>query len=136
MGPLGRLVEATAAEPQSIAQTLGPVQVRLRDGVFHVPEHDLRYTETVSLRFGGRIGLDKRMNVMVGVPVTRALMQRYNVSERAMPYLKDVVLAVPLSGTIDAPEIDSKALAKRLGELALEAIKRETLKRLGDWLKR
>ncbi len=136
MGPLGRLVEAAAAEPRSITQTLGPVRVRLRDGVFHVPEHDLRYTETVSLRFGGRIGLDKRMNVIVGVPVTRALMERHNVSERAMPYLEDVVLAVPLGGTIDEPEIDQKALAKRLGELALEAIKRETLKRLGDWLKR
>ncbi|MEA3366614.1 MAG: hypothetical protein U9R68_00710, partial [Planctomycetota bacterium] len=136
MGPIGRLVQAVGGPAQSIPQTLGPIQVTLRDGVFHIPEHNLRYTETVSLAFGGRIGLDKRMNVTVGVPVTRPLMEQYRVSERAMPYLEDVVLAVPLKGTIDNPEVDNRALAKRLGQLAAEAIKREALKHLGDWLKR
>jgi len=43
---------------------------------------------------------------------------------------------VPLGGTIDNPEVDNRALAKRLGQLAVEAIKREALKHLGDWLKR
>ncbi len=135
MGPIGRLVRLGGAEEKTVTQTLGPVAVTLRDGAFRIPEHRLKYTETVSLAFGGRIGLDKQMNVTVGVPVTRALMERYKVSRRAMPYLEDVVLAVPLEGTIDDPQIDNRALAKRVGELAAEAIKREALKHLGDWLK-
>jgi hypothetical protein len=135
MGPIGRLIGAVGGQKDTIVQTLGPVDVTLRDGVFDIPEHRLRYTDTVSLSFGGRIRLDKQMKVTVGVPVTRALMEQYKVSERAMPYLEDVVLAVPLEGTIDDPQIDNRALGKRLGELALEAIKREALKHLGDWLK-
>jgi len=136
MGPLGRLVQTVGGETGSVTQPLGPVRVTLRDGVFHIPEHRLRQTEEVSLAFAGRIGLDKRMNVTVGVPVTRPLMERYNVSQRAMPSLEDIVIAVPLEGTLDDPQIDNEALAKRLGELALEALKREALKRLGDWLER
>ncbi|MBL7140881.1 MAG: hypothetical protein ISS74_08235 [Planctomycetes bacterium] len=136
LGPILRLVQMGGGEASTVPQTLGPVEVTLRDGIFDVPEHDLRYTETISLRFGGRIGLDKRMNVIIGVPVTRALMERYKVSERAMPYLEDVTIAVPLGGTVDDPQIDNQALAKRLSELAIEAIKREALKHLGDWLKR
>ena len=136
LGPILRLVRVGGGEASTVPQTLGPVEVTLRDGIFDVPEHDLRYTETISLRFGGRIGLDKRMNVIIGVPVTRALMERYKVSERAMPYLEDVTIAVPLGGTVDDPQIDNQALAKRLSELAIEAIKREALKHLGDWLKR
>ncbi|MFO8013727.1 MAG: hypothetical protein R6X20_10535 [Phycisphaerae bacterium] len=135
MGPIGRLIGAVGGQKDTVVQTLGPVEVTLRDGVFRIPEHRLRYTDTVSLSFGGRIGLDRKMKVTVGVPVTRALMEQYKVSERAMPYLEDVVLAVPLEGTIDDPKIDNRALAKRMGELALEAIKREALKHLGDWLK-
>jgi len=136
LGPILKLVQVGGGKASTIPQTLGPVEITLRDGVFDIPEHDLRYTETVSLRFGGRIGLDKRMNAIIGVPVTRALMERYKVSERAMPYLEDVTIAVPLGGTVDDPEIDNQALAKRLAELAVEAIKREALKHLGDWLKR
>ena len=135
-GPLGRLVTAGGGQGRSVEQTLGPIEVTLRDGVFTIPDHTLQYTPTVGLQFGGRIGLDKRMNVMVGVPVTQALLEKYKVSERALPYLQDVVLAVPLTGTIDDPQLDNQALAKRIGELALEAIKRETLKHLGDFFKR
>jgi hypothetical protein len=135
-GPLGKLILAAGAQAQSVPQTFGPVRVTLADGAFTIPEHNLQYTETVSLTFGGRIGLDKRMNVIVGVPVTEALLAQYKVSERAVPYLRDVVLAVPLGGTIDEPELDKQALGKRIAELALEAIRRETLKHLGDWLRR
>jgi len=136
IGPIGRLVQVAGGEAKTIDQTLGPVAVTLRDGVFYIPEHHLKYTEAVRLAFGGRIGLDKQMKVTVGVPVTRALMTQYKVSERVMPYLEDVVLAVPLEGTLDDPRIDNRALGKRLGQLAAEAIKREALKHLGDWLKR
>jgi len=136
IGPLGRLVRAVGGQTQSVTQTLGPVRVLLRDGTFHIPEHRLRYTDEVSLAFGGQIGLDKRMNVTVGVPLTRPLMERYNISKRVIPYLEDTRFAVPLGGTIDEPQIDNEALAKQLGELALEALKREALKRLGEWLER
>jgi len=136
LGPILKLVQRGGGAASTIIQTLGPVEVTLHDGVFDIAEHNLRYTETVSLRFGGRIGLDKRMNVLLGVPVTRALLERYKVSEQAVPYLEDVTIAVPLSGTIDDPQIDNEALAKRVGELVLEAIKRAALKHLGDWFKR
>ncbi|HUU11976.1 MAG TPA: hypothetical protein VM431_15740 [Phycisphaerae bacterium] len=135
IGLLGKLVQVTRQSAKTITQPFGPIRVQLRDGLITIPEHDLRYSETVSLRFGGTIGVDKQMNVMVGIPLTDGMLARYKVSAAALPYLKGAVIALPLKGTIDNPRLDESAIAKRLGEMALDAIKRQTLERLGDWLK-
>ena len=135
MKPLGELLKALRRHNQTVAQPFGPVKVVMQRGILRIEEHDLRYTDAVTLRFGGTIGVDKRMNVIVGVPLTPEMLARYKVSASALPYLKDLVIAVPLTGTIDRPRIDQKAFAKRLADIAIEAIKRQTLERLGDWLK-
>jgi len=135
IGPLGKLLQAAGGSAQTVAQPFGPVKVTMQRGILRIEEHDLRYTDAVRLRFGGAIGVDKRMNVIVGVPLTPAMLARYKVSASAMPYLKDLVIAVPLTGTIDRPRIDQQAFAKRLADIAIEVIKRQTLERLGDWLK-
>lgn len=135
ISPLGKLIQVAGGSAKTITQPFGPIRVQLRDGLITIPEHDLRYSETVSLRFGGTIGVDKQMNVMVGVPLSDGMLARYKVSAAALPYLQGTVIALPLKGTIDNPRLDETAIAKRLGDMALEAIKRQTLERLGDWLK-
>jgi hypothetical protein len=135
IGPLGRLLQVTGTQTQMPPQPFGPVEVRMADGILHIKEHDLQYAQGVRLRFGGTIGVDKQMNVVIGIPLTEQMLTQFKVTPAAMPYLKDTVMAVPLTGTIDKPQLDEKAVGKRLAELALEAIKRQTLERLGDWIK-
>jgi len=136
IAPLGKLIQAGGGQAQTIVHTFGPVRVVMQRGILHIQEHDLRYAEAVSLRFGGTIGVDKRMNVIIGVPLTREMLPR---SVSAAPYLKDIVIPVPLTGTIDRPRLDARAffkgLEKIVANMAAEAIKREALDRLGDWLK-
>ena len=104
-------------------------------GLLQIEEHDLQYAAGVTLRFGGTIGVDKRMNVVISVPLTPEMLARYKVSATAMPYLKDIVIAVPLTGTIDKPRLDTNAFTKRMADIAMEAIKRRAIEGLGDWLK-
>jgi len=118
-----------------VVQPFGPVKVVMERGLLQITEHDLQYAAGVTLRFGGTIGVDKRMNVIIGVPLTPELLARYKVSATAMPYLKDIVIAVPLTGTIDKPRLDTNAFTKRMADIAMEAIKRRAIEGLGDWLK-
>jgi len=136
IGPIGRLLQIRGGQAATPVQPFGPVQVTMANGVLSIEEHDLQYTPTVRLRFGGTIDVRKQMNVIIGIPMTEETLRQFRVSEAAMPYLKDTVMAVPLKGTIDKPEIDEAAVGKRIAALALEAIKRQTLERLGDWLKK
>jgi len=135
IGPLGKLIQVTGGPARTVVHPFGPIKVVMERGILSIEEHDLRYAEGVNLRFGGTIGVDKRMNVIIGVPLTTEMLQRHKVSASALPYLKDIVVAIPLTGTIDRPQIDDRAFAKRLADIAIEAIKRQTLERLGDWLK-
>ena len=135
IGPLGKMLKAAGGPAQTVVQPFGPVKVVMERGLLQITEHDLQYAAGVTLRFGGTIGVDKRMNVIIGVPLTPELLARYKVSATAMPYLKDIVIAVPLTGTIDKPRLDTNAFTKRMADIAMEAIKRRAIEGLGDWLK-
>lgn len=135
-GPLARLLQAYQSPTRTPVQTFGPVPVRLAAGVFHIDSHQLVFSEDTVLKFTGRIGLDRRLDFVVDIPLTEPMLRRFGVSASAVPYLVGQRLTLPLTGTIDKPVLDEKIIAKRLGEMALEALKRKALEDLGGFLKK
>ncbi len=141
MGPFGELLKATGQHNQTIVHPFGPVKVTMQRGILRIEEHSLRYAEGVSLRFSGTIDVDKRMDVIVGVPVTPEMLAPFKIPASVISSLKNKerVIPVPLTGTIDRPRLDVQAFAKGLeafaADIAIDLLKDQTLERLGDWLK-
>jgi len=52
-----------------------------------------------------------------------------------MPYLVDQKISVPLTGTLDKMHLDDRVVAKRLGEMVLEAAKRRAVEEFGNLLR-
>jgi hypothetical protein len=135
-GPLGRVLGAAGAQTETPVHPFGPVNVTLADGKFRIAEHDLQYSTNTRLRFGGTIGLDKTMNVVVGVPLTDELLAKQKVSASAMPYLRGQTVSLPLTGTLDEPKLDEKAMGQLIAKAVAEAAKQKAIEVIGDFLKR
>ena len=63
------------------------------------------------------------------------MLSRFGANASAMKYLVNQKISVPMTGTIDNPQLDDKVVAKRIGEMAVEAIKRRAVEELGNILK-
>ncbi|MEM7396270.1 MAG: hypothetical protein AAF492_28375, partial [Verrucomicrobiota bacterium] len=85
--------------------------------------------EEYELHLAGSMGLDKTLDYYVEVPLTEEL-----VGESAFEYTEGVTVRIPISGTIDNPKLDYRAMDKILGEMAKQALKKKLEGKLSDKL--
>ena len=117
-------------------QTLGPIDVQLAGGVFRIKEHQVVFGPDTAVLFKGDISVEKQLNIEISMPLTATMLKRFGVASSAAPYLVNQRMSLPLTGTTDKPGLDEKLAAKRIGQLAAEAVKRGVLKGLEDILKK
>jgi hypothetical protein len=134
-GPLATFLASYGTPSQSPVQKFGPVLVRLEGGVLRISEHSLLLSQDTTLLFHGNIGLDRQLDFEVNFPLSAKMLARFGASTSAMPYLVDQKISVPLTGTLDKMHLDDRVVAKRLGEMALEALKRRAVQELGNLLR-
>jgi len=134
-GPLATFLASYGTPTQSPVQKFGPVLVRLEGGVLRISEHSLLLSQDTTLLFHGNIGLDRQLDFEVNFPLSEKMLARYGAGTKAMPYLVDQKISVPLTGTLDKMHLDDRVVAKRLGEMALEALKRRAVQELGNLLR-
>ncbi len=133
-GPLGQLVQWAGAPTQMPVQKLGPFDLDLKDGTFRISNQQLKIREGLALRLNGTVGVDGKIQVTVGMPLTAALLKRFGVSEKVLPMLADQEVRVPLKGTVDRPELDEKALGAEVVRMGLEALRRKAIQDIGSWI--
>ncbi|MBE3097018.1 MAG: hypothetical protein IMZ44_07790 [Planctomycetes bacterium] len=134
-GPLATFLASYGTPSQSPVQKFGPVLVRLEGGVLRISEHSLLLSQDTTLLFHGNIGLDRQMDFEVNFPMSERMLARFGASTSAMPYLVDQKISVPLTGTLDKMHLDDRVVAKRLGEMMLEAAKRRAVQEFGNLLR-
>ncbi|MCX5684213.1 MAG: hypothetical protein NT049_11075, partial [Planctomycetota bacterium] len=134
-GPLAALLASCGIPKQSPVQTFGPVLVRLAGGILTISEHKLLLSDNQTLLFHGNIGLDRSMAFEVDLPITEQMLGHFGANASAMKYLVNQKISVPLTGTIDKQQLDDKIVARRIGEMAVEAMKRRAVEELGNILK-
>jgi len=78
---------------------------------------------TYSLILEGSIGFDQSLDYIAKIPVTRKM-----VSGEIYKYLEGTYISVPLTGTVSKPSVSKSFVQKALGDLVLQAGK----KQLGD----
>jgi len=78
---------------------------------------------TYSLILEGSIGFDQSLDYIAKIPVTRKM-----VSGDIYKYLEGTYISVPLTGTVSKPSVSKSFVQKALGDLVLQAGK----KQLGD----
>ena len=135
-GPLATILGWYGSPTRTPVQRLGPVEVQLANGYFYIKEHPVVFGPDTTVLFKGRIGMDESLNVELSVPLTAPMLARFGVSAAAAPYLVGQRLTVPMTGTIHKPQLDDRVVAKRIAEMAMEALKRKALEGVGDWLKK
>lgn len=78
---------------------------------------------TYSLILKGSVGFDQSLNYIAKIPVTRKM-----VSGDIYKYLEGTYITVPLTGTVSKPSVSKSFVQKALGDLVIQAGK----KQLGD----
>jgi hypothetical protein len=134
-GPMAAFLASYGTPNKSPVQTFGPVLVRLEGGILRMSEHKLLLSDDQTLLFHGNIGLDRSMAFEMNLPITEKMLARFGANASAMKYLVGQKISVPLTGTIDNPHLDDKVVAKRIGEMVMEAMKRRVVEEFGNILK-
>jgi hypothetical protein len=134
-GPLAALLASYGTPRQSPVQTFGPVLVQLANGILRISEHKLLLSNDETLLFHGNIGLDRSLAFEVNLPITDKMLGRFGANATAVQYLQNQKISVPMTGTIDKPQLDDRVVAKRIGEMVVEAMKRRAVEELGNILK-
>ncbi|MFA7054732.1 MAG: hypothetical protein WC328_17080, partial [Kiritimatiellia bacterium] len=78
---------------------------------------------------GGWVAFDGAVNYVIEVPVTERL-----VGAAAARVLKGTSIKIPVSGTVDEPRLDTRALQNMLGNLLKNAVGEQALERVGGFL--
>jgi len=67
--------------------------------------------------------------------MTAPMLTRFGVSKSFEPYLIGQNISIPMTGTVEKPRVDDKIVAKRIGEMVVEATKRRAAEEIGNFLK-
>ena len=72
------------------------------------------------MTMSGSVGLDKTVDYVAQVPVTREL-----VGDRAFKYLEGQTAKLAIRGTVDKPVVSREAFQRMIGDLVRDALKKE-----------
>jgi hypothetical protein len=126
---LGR-VGVGASKELSIA----PVEFAVKDGRLAYAKPWTWSVSGIDTSFTGSLGLDLSLDLLWNVPVTDRMIEKYSY----LKSLKGQAIAIPISGTVSAPELEwdgvLKDLAERAAKAELEQRAKEKLGGLGGIL--
>lgn len=107
---IGQILTTSGGDPRGTDITVHPTRFVLQDGFLHYDNMQVDVGDN-PVNFGGKIGLDKSLDMTVTLPYTTrgrtARVNRQTAGRR---------ITLPLKGTVDAPELD-------LGKLMEEQLK-------------
>lgn len=135
-GPFAMILGWFGQPTRTPVQRLGPIDVQLAGGFFIIREHPVVFGPDTRILIKGQIGLDESLNLELNTPLTAPILKRFGVPAVAAPYLVGQRLTMAMTGTIHKPQIDDKLVAKRIGQMVAEALKRKALEEIGGWLKK
>ena len=94
-------------------------------------QHGLRalVIEQQPVIVGGWVAFDGAVNYVIEVPVTERL-----VGSAASRVLKGTSIKIPVTGTVDEPRLDTRALQNMLGNLLKNAVGEQAIERVGGFL--
>jgi len=120
--PLATAVRLAGLNPTTKKRLFGPVPIDLRDGLFYLHDSNVELVEGVRLRAKGTVGLDGRLDITLGLPLTRSLLRRVGIRVKQEQLLVDQTLTIPMTGTLDKPVVDPKTLLQHALDLGLRII--------------
>jgi hypothetical protein len=126
--PFGTLLRYSGIEPEAGEQTFGPVPIDCRDGVFHLDDQVVALNEGLWMSVNGTVGVDQTLDLVVTLPLTEALLQKYGVLVQVKDALPDEAITVPVTGTFSDPRLDEKELARQILRIGAKMFGRQ----LGD----
>jgi len=135
-GPFAMILGWVGQPTRTPVQRLGPIDVQLAGGYFIIKEHPVVFGPDTRILIKGQIGLDESLNIELNTPLTAPILKRFGVPAMAAPYLVGQRLTMAMTGTIHKPQLDDKLVAKRIGQMVAEALKRKALEDLGGLLKK
>jgi len=135
-GPFASILGWYGQPTRTPVQRLGPIEVQLAGGYFIIKEHPVVFGPDTRILVKGRIGLDESLSIELNTPLTAPMLKRFGVPAVAAPYLVGQRLTMAMTGTIHKPQLDDKLVAKRIGQMVAEALKRKALEEMGGWLKK
>jgi len=135
-GPFATILGWYGQPTRTPVQRLGPIEVQLAGGYFIIKEHPVVFGPDTRILVKGRIGLDESLSIELNTPLTAPMLKRFGVPAVAAPYLVGQRLTMAMTGTIHKPQLDDKLVAKRIGQMVAEALKRKALEEMGGWLKK
>ncbi|MHC4068635.1 MAG: hypothetical protein ACYS18_00760 [Planctomycetota bacterium] len=121
---LGQILSAIGADQPAEGMTIRPTKFALQDGYLRYDDMQMDIGET-PVNFRGVIGLDKSLDMRILLPYTaegRTVRTDRQTSEQR--------IALPLTGTLDKPEIDFGKLLEEQLKQQLEQKLRESLQDL------
>ncbi len=86
---------------------------------------------TYSLSLEGSIGFDQSLDYIAKIPITRKM-----VSGDVYKYLEGTYISVPLTGTVSKPSVSKSVVQKALGDLVLQAGKKQLGDQAGKFLQK
>ena len=105
-----------------------PLHVAIRNG--RIQADPVRMViEQQSVIVGGWVAFDGAVNYVIEVPVTERL-----VGSAASRVLKGTSIKIPVTGTVDEPRLDTRALQNMLGNLLKNAVGEQAIERVGGFL--
>ena len=106
-----------------------PVTIELADGVVSYKDMHILFGPLVDLSFSGRVGLDGKLDMKVGLPIMPAMLGN---RPELIKYLGDQRIYLPITGTVDNPKLDILNLPKILEPLISEALRRLAAEKIGQ----
>ncbi len=86
---------------------------------------------TYSLILEGSVGFDQSLDYIAKIPITEKM-----VSDDVYEYLEGTFISVPIAGTVSKPSISKSIVQKALGDLVLQAGKKQLGDQAGKLLKK
>lgn len=86
---------------------------------------------TYSLILEGSIGFDQSLDYVAKIPITRKM-----VSGDVYKYLESTYISIPLTGTVSKPSVSKSVVQKALGDLVLQAGKKQLGDQAGKFLQK
>jgi hypothetical protein len=118
---LGQILSAIGANQPARGMTIRPTKFTLQDGYLRYDDMQMDIGET-PVNFKGVIGLDKSLDMRILLPYTAG-----GRSVRTDRQTSEQRIALPLTGTLDKPEIDFGRLLEEQLKQQLEQKLRESL---------
>jgi hypothetical protein len=105
-----------------------PLRVQVRDERVFLDAVTMEFDE-MPLTFSGSVGFDSTVNYLVEIPVGAII-----AAKTGLKVPEQLVVKVPVTGTVDNPRLDSAALRNAMGGVVKKTLESQAVKGVTDFL--